>query len=126
MRLNNYSVLRRPGKQILRVRQLKKSKWPVVLTVNGKAAAVVQDAEAYQSLLDLAVRTDAVEGMRHGKEDMRKGRVRPAKELMLGENQAARRSVKKAAERLENFGKRHKLSLGGGIRIKDLINEGRR
>ncbi|HEX8814332.1 MAG TPA: hypothetical protein VF753_02430 [Terriglobales bacterium] len=30
-----------------------------------------------------------------------------------------------AAERLVNFGKRHKLSLGG-LNIKDLINEGRR
>jgi PHD/YefM family antitoxin component YafN of YafNO toxin-antitoxin module len=27
---------------------------PVVLTVKGKAAAVVQDAEAYQRLLDIA------------------------------------------------------------------------
>ena len=30
---------------------LKKTKRPVVLTVNGKAAAVVQDAKAYQRLL---------------------------------------------------------------------------
>ena len=33
---------------------LRKSKRPVVLTVNGKAAAVVQDAGAYQRLLDAA------------------------------------------------------------------------
>jgi prevent-host-death family protein len=30
------------------MKQLKKTKRPVVLTVNGKAAAVVEDAEAYQ------------------------------------------------------------------------------
>jgi prevent-host-death family protein len=30
------------------MKQLKKSKRPVVLTVKGKAAAIVQDAEAYQ------------------------------------------------------------------------------
>ena len=30
------------------LKQLKKSKRPVVLTVKGKAAAIVQDAEAYQ------------------------------------------------------------------------------
>ena len=30
------------------LKQLKKSKRPVVLTVNGKAAAIVQDATAYQ------------------------------------------------------------------------------
>ena len=36
------------------MKQLKKSKRAVVLTVKGKAAAVVQDAEAYQRLLDIA------------------------------------------------------------------------
>jgi len=36
------------------MKQLKKNKRPVVLTVKGKAAAVVQDAEAYQRLLDIA------------------------------------------------------------------------
>lgn len=34
-------------------------------------------------------------------------------------------STGEAAERLANFGKRHKLSLRG-LKIKDLINEGRR
>lgn len=63
------------------MRQLKKSKRPVVLTVKGKAAAVVQDAEAYQRLLDLAAHTDALEGIRQGKEDVRKGRVRLAKDF---------------------------------------------
>jgi prevent-host-death family protein len=38
------------------MKQLKKTKRPVVLTVNGKAAAVVQDAEAYQRRLDIAAR----------------------------------------------------------------------
>ena len=47
------------------------------------------------------------------------------KELMASENEAAARSVAEAAGRLGNFGKRHKLSLAG-IRVKDLINEGRR
>ena len=34
-------------------------------------------------------------------------------------------SVTEAADRLANFGKRHKLSLRG-LKVKDLINEGRR
>jgi PHD/YefM family antitoxin component YafN of YafNO toxin-antitoxin module len=42
---------------------LKKSKRPVVLTVKGKAQAVVQDAEAYQRLLDIAAKADAREGI---------------------------------------------------------------
>jgi PHD/YefM family antitoxin component YafN of YafNO toxin-antitoxin module len=32
--------------------RLNQSKKPIVLTVNGKAAMVIQDAEAYQELLD--------------------------------------------------------------------------
>ena len=64
------------------MKQLKKTKRPVVLTVNGKAAAVVQDAEAYQRLLDIAAQADAVEGIRQGLDDVKKGRVRPARESL--------------------------------------------
>ena len=35
------------------MKQLKKTKRPVVLTVKGKAAAIVQDAEAYQLISPL-------------------------------------------------------------------------
>ncbi len=63
------------------LKQIKKSKRPVVLTVNGKAAAVIQDADAYQRLLDLAAQADAQEGIRQGLEDVRKGRTRPAEEF---------------------------------------------
>lgn len=61
------------------MKQLKKYKRPMVLTVRGKAAAVVQDAEAYQRLLDIAARSDAEEGIRQGLEDARIGKTRPAK-----------------------------------------------
>lgn len=64
------------------IRHLKKSKRPMVLTVNGRAAAVVQDAEAYQRLLDIAARADAREGIRQGLEDARRGRVRPVREFL--------------------------------------------
>jgi hypothetical protein len=43
------------------------------------------------------------------------------KERMTGQDGSAGEAV----ERLANFGKRHRLSLRG-IRVKDLINEGRR
>jgi hypothetical protein len=49
--------------------------------VNGKAAAVVQDAEAYQRLLDIAARADAEEGIRQGLEDVKQGKIRPAREF---------------------------------------------
>jgi len=64
------------------LQQLKKNKRPVILTVNGKAAAVVLDAEAYQRLLDIAARADASEGIRQGLEDLAKGRVRPVREFL--------------------------------------------
>ncbi len=70
---------RNPGKFM---KQLKKSKKPLVLTINGKAEAVVQDAEAYQRLLDIAARADALEGIRQGAEDMKKRRMRPAREAL--------------------------------------------
>lgn len=63
------------------MKQIKKSKRPVVLTVNGKAAAVVQDAEAYQRLLDVAASAEAREGIRQGLEDARKGKIRPVQEF---------------------------------------------
>ena len=64
------------------MKQLKRSKRPVVLTVKGKAAAVVQDAEAYQRLLDIAARADVFEAIRQGLEDVAHGRTRPARDAV--------------------------------------------
>ena len=63
------------------MKQLKKTKRPVVLTVKGKAAAIVQDAAAYQHLLDIAASASAEEGIRQGLEDVKQGKVRPAREF---------------------------------------------
>jgi len=63
------------------MKQLKKTKRPVVLTVRGKAAAFVQDAAAYQRLLDIAAGADAGEGIRQGLEDVKQGKIRPAREF---------------------------------------------
>ncbi len=63
------------------MKQLKKTKRPVVLTVNGKAAAVVQDAEAYQRLLNIAASAEAEEGIRQGLDDVAHGRTRPARKF---------------------------------------------
>lgn len=63
------------------MKQLKKTKRPVVLTVNGKAAAIVQDAAAYQHLLDIAAGASAEEGIRQGLDDVKQGKVRPAREF---------------------------------------------
>ena len=52
------------------LKHLKKTRKPLIL--NGKAEAVVQDAEAYQCLLDIAAQADASEGIRQGLEDVKK------------------------------------------------------
>jgi prevent-host-death family protein len=56
------------------VRQLKKTVQPVVLTVNGKAELVVQDAESYQKLLEMQDRMEAIEGIKRGFESMKRKR----------------------------------------------------
>ena len=64
------------------MKQLKESKRPIVLTVEGKVQAVLQDAYQFQRLMDLAARADATEGIRQGVEDLASGRHRPAREAM--------------------------------------------
>ena len=51
---------------------------PLVLTVNGKAELVVQDAAAYQALLD---RVEAIEGIQQGLLDVKAGRTKPARQV---------------------------------------------
>ena len=76
--IQSLTTFRRRSSDFLK--QLKKSKRPVVLTVKGKAAAVVQDAAAYQRLLDIAAFADAEEGIRQGLDDVVQGRTRPGRE----------------------------------------------
>lgn len=57
------------------LRQLKETGEPVVLTINGKAELVVQDAASYQKLLDMAEEARVVEGIRQGLEDVKAGRT---------------------------------------------------
>jgi PHD/YefM family antitoxin component YafN of YafNO toxin-antitoxin module len=63
--------------------RIKRSKTPLVLTVNGRAEVVVQDAVAYQKLLhrveELETELEAVNAIRVGLEEKQQGRVRPAR-----------------------------------------------
>jgi prevent-host-death family protein len=63
------------------MQRLKKTRRPIILTVNGKPEAVVQDAASYQRLLDIAALADPEEGLRQGLDDIAKGRTRPAREV---------------------------------------------
>jgi prevent-host-death family protein len=53
--------------------QMKETGNPVVLTVNGKAELVVQDAESYQKLLDTVEHLETIIGIKNGLEDITKG-----------------------------------------------------
>ena len=66
------------------VKQMKKTKRPVVLTVNGKAELVVQDANSYQHILKRLDRLEAVEAIRQGLKDVEEGRVHDAREALEG------------------------------------------
>jgi hypothetical protein len=59
--------------------QLKRTGRPVVLTINGKAEVVVQDAKSYQQMLELVDMAEAVVGIRKGLESMSRGEGIPAK-----------------------------------------------
>lgn len=57
------------------VRELQKSGRPRILTTKGKAQLVVQDAAAYQKLLDDLEEALAVAGIQRGRADAKAGRT---------------------------------------------------
>jgi prevent-host-death family protein len=71
--------------------QMKKTGHPVVLTINGKAEMVVQDAASYQRLLELVEQAEMIEFLRESRADIDAGRTTPA------------------LEALEQLAKKHKL-----------------
>jgi prevent-host-death family protein len=64
------------------VERLKESGQPVVLTINGKAELVVQDAASYQRLLNLAERIESLESLRQSLADADAGRTRPMRKAV--------------------------------------------
>jgi len=50
---------------------------PLILTINGKAELVVQDAASYQKLLDRVDELEALESIKRGLADVEAGRVTP-------------------------------------------------
>lgn len=64
------------------IEQMKQTGQPVVLTVNGKAEIVVQDAKSYQQLLDRIEELEAISGIRQGLTDIESGKTRPVAEFV--------------------------------------------
>ena len=57
-------------------------------TVKGTTAVVVQHAEAFERLLDVAARVDAEEGIRQGLEDAKEG-FGPRRNFSMNSKQSA-------------------------------------
>jgi prevent-host-death family protein len=62
------------------LKRMKETGHLIVLTVNGKAELVVQDAASYQRFLAVVERAEAIEGIRKGLESVERGRTRPVEE----------------------------------------------
>jgi prevent-host-death family protein len=59
------------------VGRLKKRKAPLVLTVNGRAELVVQDARSYQAILDRLEEAETMATVRRGMEQIKRGQGIP-------------------------------------------------
>ncbi|MDJ0675960.1 MAG: type II toxin-antitoxin system Phd/YefM family antitoxin [Calothrix sp. MO_167.B42] len=60
--------------------RLRETKAPMVLTVNGKAAVVIQDAQSYQQLLDKIELLDSIAGIRKSIDEFEREEGLPLKE----------------------------------------------
>jgi len=58
------------------LRRLKSSGRPAVLTVNGKAELIVQDAAAFEDMLD------AIRGIQRGLDEIKAGKGEPARKVL--------------------------------------------
>ena len=63
------------------LKQMKRTREPVILTINGEAAIVVQDVESYQELLDAKERMETIQGIRRGLESMKAGKGRRSEDF---------------------------------------------
>src|SRR3954462_13639800 len=74
------------------IRRLKKTGKPEVLTVNGRAEVIVQDAASYQRLLDDLEEAQSLRDVRVGLEQANRNEGRPMRKVL--EEIAARAGVK--------------------------------
>jgi PHD/YefM family antitoxin component YafN of YafNO toxin-antitoxin module len=58
----------------------KETKEPLVLTINGKAELILQDAQSYQELLDRLELLETLAGIRKSLEEFERGEGMPARE----------------------------------------------
>ena len=64
------------------VTRLKETQAPEVLTVNGKAEVVVQDAASYQSMLDCLHHMETLAAIQEGMASVERGELKPAAQVL--------------------------------------------
>lgn len=64
------------------VARLKETHAPEVLTVNGKAEVVVQDAASYQSMIDRLHHMETVAAIQEGMASAERGELKPAAQVL--------------------------------------------
>jgi PHD/YefM family antitoxin component YafN of YafNO toxin-antitoxin module len=64
------------------VARMKKTKVPEILTVNGKAEVVVQDAASYQSMLDHLHHLETLAAIQEGMASAERGELKPAAQVL--------------------------------------------
>jgi prevent-host-death family protein len=77
--IQSLSVFKRDSSKYLK--QIKKTGEPLVLTVNGKAAAVVLDPDSYQSYLREKHWQDTMSALRESRDDVKSGQVQDAEDF---------------------------------------------
>lgn len=75
--IHSFTTFKRNSSSLMK--RMKKTGRPLVLTLNGKAEAVVLDPATYQ---DVADHLDAVASIRRGLAQARRGEGRPAEDLL--------------------------------------------
>ena len=63
------------------VARLKETRTPEVLTVNGRAEVVIQDAESYQALLERLHHMETLAAIREGMASAERGELKPAEQV---------------------------------------------
>src|SRR5260370_42125966 len=62
--------------------KLRQDGGPMLLTVEGAAGVVVQDADSYQRFLQHIDQLEAIAGVKEGLRDLAAGRMRPMREAL--------------------------------------------
>lgn len=66
----------------MHIERLKETGRPEILTVNGRAEVIVQDADAYQRMLDEINKLETIAAVSKALEQVREGKTKPAEQAL--------------------------------------------